>query len=62
MRKIIYLMLMLSLACLFVFSSCDEKQGSNFAGTKDEAQTYICKAFPYGSYVLIHCSDGDIQQ
>ena len=33
-----------------------------FDGTKEEAQTYICKAFPYGSYVLIHCSDGDIQQ
>jgi len=29
-----------------------------FYGTKDEAQTYICKVFPYSSNVQIYCTDG----
>lgn len=30
----------------------------HFLGTIEEAQTYICKAFPYSSKAEIYCSDG----
>jgi hypothetical protein len=33
-----------------------------FNGTKEEAKTHICVAFPYNSKVLICCTDGEIQQ
>lgn len=43
-----------------VFTSC-KIATVNFRGTMEQARNNIVSAFPYNSYVLIRCSDGDIQ-